>query len=195
MSTEYTGTCYVSCNGCNSCNSTCNSVNGLCNTNQKASYWLGTFYWGSRGDVSTDEEFFTKDEWNSLIDHIKKAYQLGSEHNASKAYSSDSALRASDTNQFLSAQMYNKAYGRMKMLVLDSDKRNEDAYQQVTADVTIVTAQVINNLRSLANNFNLNIYQCNNCNNCNSCDNQCNNCNSCQGGYSSYCCHTETSAS
>lgn len=194
MSIEYTcNDCKGYCNSCNSCNS-CNTVIGLCSTvGQQASDNLGTFYWEDssnnrkRSDLSKDDLFFTKGEWNSLIDYIQKAYKLGTKHSASNAYGSDSNLRASDSHPFLEAAMYNEAYTRMKNL---SKNNRNDSYNPV-AQGDIVKASVLNELRNLANSFELHTYQCNSCNQCNDCQ-RCNACDNCLGGYNSYCCHTET---
>ena len=71
--------------------------------------------------------------------------------------------------------MYNEAYTRMKNLVKDN---RETSYTIVNPN-DIIYAETFNNLRALANSFQLHPYQCNNCVNCNSCE-----------GVTSYCCYT-----
>lgn len=192
MSIEYSCTaCISGCNsGCNTCNS-CNIVIGLCNSCQTASEYLNDFNWTDNEKHTTrstltasTDTFFTKNEWNSLINYIKNAYNLGTKHSASAAYKADSSLRANETNLYMKATMYNEAYTRMKNLVKDN---RETSYTIVNPN-DIIYAETFNNLRALANSFQLHPYQCNNCVTCNSCE-DCIGCNSCEG-VTSYCCYT-----
>ena len=182
------------CNGCDGCNS-CNKVIGLCDTNQTASAYLGNFAWKkadrkTRTNLSTNSEFFTKEEWNSLVNYIEKAYSLGTTNNAKDSYDSiyTTNIKANTTNNtHMKALMYNEAYRRMRNLELDN--RNT-TYQKVQQG-DLITHGLFNDLYDLANSFQLHPYQCDNCVTCNSCL-SCNGCNSCESDYTSYCCHTES---
>ena len=184
------------CNSCHSCNTSCNSPAGQCNTLQAfcsiGAQSAGGFSFNQ--GVNKDNLFLTKTNWNRLIQYINSAYAKGATSNGGS-----SGLPASDSNIFMTADMFNqvsKALGNLG---------SGGPSLRVVKDVNIVYGSYFSSLEAYANSLKLKTSQCDKCNvscdaTCDTCQ-YCNtsNCGSCNGSCQShsphscsYCCSCNT---
>lgn len=184
------GNTCASCNSCESCNTNCNgtgcnSAQNFCATNQS----VGSFSFGQ--DVGANDLFLTKANWNSIFSYINNAFSKGSSNLTNKAQSGngvsssgdggDSNLPASDSNVFMTADMFNKVSAALGAL------GSSGPSFRATKDVTIIYGSYFSDLERYANNLQYKSSQCDDCNvacnvKCNTCL-TCNveNCGSCNG--------------
>ena len=189
-SCNYGNTC-SKCNSCESCNvncngASCNTIQAFCSTSGQSA---GGFSFNQ--PIGKDELFLTKTNWNRLITYIREAYNKGSNSLTNNAQSGngvsspgkggDSGLPVSDTNIFMTADMFNKVSSALGGLGSSGPSR------RVQTDVDIVYGSYFKDLETYANNLNYKKTQCNNCNagcnvKCNTCL-VCNveNCGACNG--------------
>ena len=206
-----TGSCQSSntcnkCNKCEQCNTACDAgkcitVQAFCSTSGQSA---GGFSFGQC--VSSDELFLTKTNWNRLITHIRNAYDKGNATPSNKANEGSgvsspgngggaaaSGLPASDSNNFMTADMFNKVSTALGNLGSSGPSR------RVQADIDVVYGSYFTTLESYANTLQYKTTQCDDCNvscnvNCNNClkchnNGNCGGChNSCQSHSPSSCC-------
>lgn len=156
------------CNGCQSCNTNCNSTG--CNTIQAfcstGGQRVGTFSFDQC--VSSNETFLTKQNWNRLITYINSAYSAGTQQNGG-----NSGLPTSDTNDFMTKDMFNKVSSALGNLGSTTDKRQVEVND-------VIYGIYFEALENYANTLKYKTSQCNNCNT--GCNVTCNGCQKCNGG-------------
>lgn len=173
------------CNSCQSCNTACNSVG--CNTIQAfcsiGGQSVGSFDFNQC--VSAGQTFLTKANWNRLITYIRNAYAEGTKQNGG-----DSGLPASDTNTYMTADVFNKVSAALGGLGSTGPSRRVKA-KSATDDGDVVYGSYFEDLESYANNLKYKTNQCDNCNTgCNVTCTGCQKCNSggCQNNSPTNCC-------
>lgn len=157
-----------SCNRCNSCEKcnnpsceeTCILIQSFCKTTGQS---VGSFSFGQC--VSSDETFLTKANWNKLITYINNAYAKGSKKNGGF-----SGLPSSDSNEFMTADMFNKVSDALGNL-----GSSGPGYNKKVND--IIYGSYFETLESYANSLKYTTLQCNKCND--SCDVTCKECQKC----------------
>ena len=194
-----------SCQGCNACQSCvtgcdvegCQTRQSFVDQNMKP----GPFSWGTNR-TSANSLFFTKAEWNSLITYINNAFAKGAtsiNNNSNSgtgmeapATGGSSGLPASDPNDFMTAEMFNKVALALSSLgsatATFTDPVSNTTKTSMVKDVDIVWGSYFTSLESYANNLQYKTCQCDTCNvgcnlGCNTCL-YCNvgNCESCVSG-------------
>ena len=158
-----------SCNKCNSCEKcnnagceeTCILIQSFCNTTGQS---VGSFSFNQC--LASNEMFLTKANWNRLITYINNAYAKGS-----KKSGGSSGLPPSDTNDFMTADMFNKVSAALGGLGSSGPSK------RVTKDVDIVLGSYFTSLESYASSLKYTTSQCNKCNA--SCDVTCKECQLC----------------
>lgn len=170
---------------CSSCDldacQNCDNCNGKCqDSKQKISNENGTFSFRSKS-LEKDQPFLTAAEWNKLIDYIKDGYELSNAINTTgdTAYNGKN-LRAGKKyeNEFMSANMWNGAYARMKYLSTGSNNLGS-AEKTGGPNGDIILASYFTDLEDYAN-YNFKTTYCDG-----SCESSCNICNS---EKTTYCC-------
>lgn len=183
----------TSCNSCEKCNrgcEKCNTCQGVCQKSQAfcsiGSQYVGNFSFNQ--SLSQDSSFLTKANWNRLITYINRAYAKGDTRDGG-----DSGLPASDTNTFMTADMFNKVSAALGGLGSNGPSR------RVIADESIIYGSYFEDLEDYADNLKYKSNQCDSCNTkcnvtclgCQSCDTGCqkcntNNCGACNKGCQSH---------
>ena len=174
-SNRYCSSCNVGCestNSCNRCNScekcnnaaceeTCILIQSFCKTTGQS---VGSFSFGQC--VSSNETFLTKANWNKIITYINNAYAKGR-----KKSGGSSGLPASDSNDFMTADMFNKVSEALGNLGSSGPSK------RVVPNVDIVLGTYFESLESYANSLKYTSSQCDKCND--SCDVTCKECQLC----------------
>lgn len=174
-SNRYCSSCNVGCesiNSCNRCNScekcnnaaceeTCILIQSFCKTTGQS---VGSFSFGQC--VSSNETFLTKANWNKIITYINNAYAKGRKKNGGS-----SGLPASDSNDFMTADMFNKVSEALGNLGSSGPSK------RVVPNVDIVLGTYFESLESYANSLKYTSSQCDKCND--SCDVTCKDCQLC----------------
>lgn len=178
------------CQTCNSCQD-CVSCQGTCNTSQAfcavSSQKVGSFSFNQC--VSSGETVYKfRTDWNRLITHINNAYAAGSKSNGG-----DSGLPSSDTNEFITAAMFNKISAALGGLGSAGPSRRVKGKSNGDSTADVIYGSYFEDLETYANNLKYKTSQCDNCNTkcnvtCNggTCENhsQTNCCSSCNNGES-----------
>lgn len=184
------------CQNCNSCND-CNTCQYRCQLNAQtvSSECQNTFKFRDKA-IEDNSLFLSADEWNSLIKYIYNGYKLQDYFDYSQDYFStyngkDIRAGKSFNNEFMSANMFNGAYAKMKYLGTGNSSLG-NWKKKGGPEGDIIRAKYFNDLQEYANTE-MKIQKgtrCVTCNNCNSCD-SCEGCNTCNGDNS--CCEPVTS--
>lgn len=158
----------------------------MCEYNQLVSSREGEFKWSNnRTTIETNDYFLSKDEWDALINYIKRGYNWGEEKNGYDAVdnvsSSDlNALKVDSDFPFMTAAMYNGAIKKMRGL--SGSEGNDEVSGGPQG--TIITAELFNDLYTYANeDFKFYYSQCNSHDECKG---------KCQTGEYYYCCSCDT---
>lgn len=170
----------VSCQSCNvNCNDTgCNTIQAFCSIGKQS---VGPFSFG-QCVFSGQTVYKFRASWNKLISYINSAYSAGKTSNGGS-----SGLPSSDTNEFITASMFNKISEALGNLgSIGPSKR-------VTGGPNgdIIYGSYFESLESYANNLKYKTSQCDNCNiGCNVTCNSCQKCvtGGCQNHSQSNCC-------
>ena len=171
----------MACQDCDSCNSSCE---GSCEENkQSVSEAIGEFYFrGTTYSLDTDSKFLTAQEWNNLIDKIVAAYSLGGLNAEGVDKYNNQSIRAGIEydNEFMTANMWNGAYIRMKWATTNNDSF-DDKKKTGGSSGDIIYAKYFTELEKYFNDeFKVNY--CDECDDCDSCDNDHSCCNTDSGG-------------
>lgn len=184
-----------SCNGCQGCNSCescnvncndtgCNTIQAFCSIGAQS---VGGFSFNQ--PVSSNQTFLTKDNWNRLITYIRAAYAEGNSE-FSGGTGGDSGLPVEDTNDFMTADVFNKVSEALGNLGSSGPEyRARGKTNDYPGDV--IYGRYFEDLESYANNLQYTTSQCDDCNaGCNVTCNGCQKCNSggCQNNSPSRCC-------
>ena len=169
---ESTNSCNK-CNSCQKCNSaaceeTCILIQSFCKTSGQK---VGSFSF--RQCVSSDELFLSKANWNKIFTFINNAYAKGK-----KVSGGSSGLPASDSNDFMTAEMFNKVSSALGGL--GSSGPNLHVYpvgSKEKPEGDIVLGSYFTSLESYANALKYTTSQCDKCND--SCDVTCKECQLC----------------
>lgn len=180
--------CNSGCQKCNSCQGTCQSSQAFCAIGRQS---VGSFSFNQ--DVSADALFLTKANWNRLISYINNAYSRGRQKDGG-----NSGLPSSDTNTFMTADMFNKVSSALGGLGSSGPR-----FRAKVDDV--IYGSYFESLESYADSLEYKTNQCDNCNTgcnvsclgCQSCNTGCQTCNkgncgscnaSCQSHSPTTCC-------
>lgn len=129
--------------------------------------------------VSKGQIFLNKNNWNRLIRYINDAYDEGSRCDASE-YGIDSDLPSSDSNDYMTAEMFNKVAAAITRL--DSSK---SLIEVSVGDV--IYGSYFEDLEYYADYLKYKYHQCDRCDM--DCNVSCDTCNSCNGSSQAvYCC-------
>lgn len=189
------------CNSCQSCNTSCNTAGGcnsaqnFCSTNQR----VGSFSFNQCHTSGQTVQGFRTD-WNRLINYINTAYAAGRKQNGG-----DSGLPTEDTNDFLTAKMFNAIAIALGNLGSTGPSRRVKGKSNGDTTEDVIYGSYFEELETYANQLQYNSNQCNSCNltcnsDCCSCQ-KCNvsNCGSCNGSCQSHtgkvCCGCESNNS
>ena len=168
------------CSWCNSCESCVDNCNGVgCNDRQnfcRTGKDVGDFSFNQ--SLQGGDLFLTKTNWNRLITYINNAYKKGSSSLTNNAQSGngvtgtgtggDSGLPESDSNDFMTASMFNKVSKALGGLGSAGPAR------RVQANIDIVYGSYFQDLEDYANKLQYKETQCYNCNA--ACNVKCNTC-------------------
>lgn len=174
----------VRCQSCNTnCNSSgCNTIQAFCSIGKQT---VGSFDFNQC--VSSGETVYKfRTNWNRLITYINDAYEAGRKSNGGS-----SGLPSSDTNEFITAAMFNKISAALGGLGSTGPSRRVKG--KSTGDTTedVIYGSYFEDLESYANNLKYKTSQCDNCNTgCNVTCDRCQKCDSggCQNHFPSSCC-------
>lgn len=155
--------CDDGCQVCDTCQRGCQSSQAFCAVGSQV---VGSFSFNQ--DLDTDDEFFTKANWNRLITYIRNAYSKGRKQNGG-----DSGLPSSDSNQFMTADMFNKVSAALGGLGSSGPRRRVTKEQ-------IIYGSYFKDLESYADSLEYKSNQCDSCNS--SCDVTCLGCQTCDSG-------------
>ena len=185
---RYCSNCNVACQSTNSCNS-CNSCQKCNNTTCEEKCILIQSFCGPEGSgqsaggfsfkqcVDSNETFLTKANWNRLITYINEAYAKGNSL-LNGGTGGDSGLPKSDSNDFMTAEMFNKVSSALGGL--GSSGPNLHVYpvgSKEKPEGDIVLGSYFTSLESYANALKYTTSQCDKCND--SCDVTCKECQLC----------------
>ena len=155
------------CETCNSCDDSCDSCQNSCD-NCQAENPSTTFKGWDR--VATNATMFSLDEFNSIVDFINDFYY---QHSRKKPLTKE-------TGEFITAKKYNEIRDAIFGNGYDSFYNENTTLKQSTpaviANVSIVTAECFNNLKTLTKHM---AYD--------ECSKNCENCNYCESGDSDPC--------
>ena len=164
------------CQGCNTCEGTCDTCQSFC---QVGSQYVGSFSFNQC--VSAGEVFLKKTNWNRLITYINNAYSRGSERDGG-----DSGLPSSDSNDYMTASMFNK--------VVDALRGLGSSYTDINVSKgDMILGSYFEDIEYYADYLKYKSNQCNTCNvscdvSCNSCNARCQSCQGCNGSSESISC-------
>lgn len=166
------------CNDCEACNVNCDGVVGCnaCLSFCESAQSVGGFSFNQ--SLQGGDLFLTKTNWNRLITYINNAYKKGNVSLTDNAQSGkgvigtgaggDSGLPESDSNDFMTASMFNKVSEALGGLGSTGPTR------RVKANIDIVYGSYFQDLEDYANIL---LYKDTQCYNCNaSCNIKCNTC-------------------
>ena len=152
-----------SCESCYSCQGTCDTCQSFCQLDKQT---VGSFIFrddnGVRWPIGKDKPFLSKNSWNRLISYINSAYAKGTEYNGGS-----SGLPVSDSNTFITAEMFNKvinAFGglggiKSNNTITEGVKPNffnpdtQKFQNSVTKDVDIVYGSYFTTLENFSTNW------------------------------------------
>ena len=192
---RYCSDCNVACESTNTCNK-CNSCELCNNTTCEEKCILIQSFCGPEGSgqsaggfsfkqcVASNETFLTKANWNRLIKYINNAYKKCNKKNGGS-----SGLPVSDSNDFMTAEMFNKVSSALGGL--GSAGPNLKVYpvgSKEKPEGDIILGSYFTSLESYADALKYTTLQCDKCNDscnvtCTGCQlcNSDGNCKSCNG--------------
>lgn len=158
------------CNSCESCNTKCNATTG-CNTKQAfcvKNQSVGNFSFELSCSSFSGEIIDINNSWNGLLSYINNAYARGKKSNGGS-----SGLPSVDSNEFITADMFNKISDALAGLGSKTNNR------QVLPD-TYIYGSYFKELEDYADSLKYKEIQCDMCNA--GCNVTCNGCQKCDSG-------------
>ena len=183
---RYCSDCNVACESTDSCNR-CNSCQKCNHATCEEKCILIQSFCGPEGSgqsaggfsfkqcVASNETFLTKANWNRLIKYINNAYKKGNKKNGGS-----SGLPVSDSNDFMTAEMFNKVSSALGGL--GSAGPNLKVYpvgSKEKPEGDIILGSYFTSLESYADALQYTTLQCDKCND--SCNVTCKECQLCNG--------------